>query len=252
MLNQDGTVRACREKPLVGQAAPLTLQDKRWDESERVQRVYALGVTPCPQCKAPFRRSRRPYFVCESCEHRWSENPLIEALGNFLEDLHAHHPWDWFFTGTFANPVSPNGAHYMFNRYMQGIQRQMAQAQIGKPACGTDYSDADGQPSILKFRVYKPYAFRADEYGPLGGRFHLHALIGNVSMVERFCGELLGKRVWGKPCCAVHRWPCGYARIFPYEPARGARFYLSKYVTKALGDYDLIGFEPGEPILRSR
>jgi len=173
-------------------------------------------------------------------------------LGNFLEELHTHHPWDWFFTGTFANPVSPPGAHYMFNRYMQGIQRQMAQAQIGKPACGTDYSDADGQPSILKFRVYKPYAFRADEYGPLGGRFHLHALIANVSMVERFCGELLGNRVWGKPCCAVHRWPCGYARIFPYEPALGARFYLSKYVTKALGDYDLIGFEPGEPILRSR
>jgi len=77
-------------------------------------------------------------------------------LGGFLEDLHTHHPWNWFFTGTFANPVSPSGAHYMFNRYIQDIQQQMAQEQIAKPACETDYSDVDGQPSLLTFPVYKP------------------------------------------------------------------------------------------------
>ena len=229
----------------------LTVKDKQREEDERIAKVLALGRTACPKCQVPYQPGRfhRPYFICPSCGHRWSENP-VTALGRFLEQLDTDHPWDWFFTGTLANPISPAGAHYMFTRYVQGIQRQMAQDQIGKPACGTDYSEVDGQPSILKFRVFTPYAFRADEYGPLGGRFHLHALIGNVSTVTRFCGERLGKRVWGKLCCAVHRWPCGYARIFPYDPSLGARFYLSKYVTKALGDYDLIGIEPGQPILR--
>jgi hypothetical protein len=231
----------------------VTVKDKKRDEVERIAKVIALGDTSCPKCQAPYRRGKfkRPYFICACCGHRWSENPVTDALGRFLEELHGHHPWDWFFTGTFAKPISPAGAHYMFSRYLETIQRQMTREQIGKPACGTDYSAADGQPSILKFRVFTPYAFRADEYGPLGGRFHLHALIGNVKTVTRFCGQLLRQGDWGKPCCALHLWSCGYARIFPYEPSLGARFYLSKYVTKALGDYDLIGIDPGQPILRN-
>ena len=139
----------------------------------------------------------------------------------------------------------------MFMRYMEGIQKTMAQQELGKPACGIDYSAIDGQPSMLDFAHFKPYAFRADEYGPIGGRFHLHALIGNVNSMPRFCGARLGKQQWGIDCCGLHRWPCGYARIFSYDPALGARFYLSKYVTKALGDYAFFGLEPGEPIVSS-
>jgi hypothetical protein len=50
---------------------------------------------------------------------------------------------------------------------------------------------------------------------------------------------------WGRPCCWLHRWPCGYARILPYDPTKGARYYVAKYVSKTLGDYDFIGFEEG-------
>ena len=156
--------------------SPLTVSAEQRDLANRIAAVEALDRVACPRCNAPYRGTLfPPYFVCICCRHRWSENPRVDALGNFLEQIHTHHPWQWFFTGTFARPVSASGAHYMFVRYMEGIQREMAQQQHGKPACGTDYSEADGQPSLLKFATYKPYAFRADEYGPIGGRFHLHA-----------------------------------------------------------------------------
>jgi len=147
---------------------------------------------------------------------RWSENPLIEALSTFLEELHKTYPWDWFATFTFARTISPNGAAYWFERYLR--------------AAGNE-------------GVAKPYAFRADEYGPLFGRFHLHALIGNVSHLTLWCGDFLPPNAWGKKCCWLHRWPCGYARIFPYDPALGARYYLSKYITKQLASWDLLGIE---------
>jgi len=131
----------------------------------------------------------------------------------------------------------------MFNRYMEALQRTMTRQQLGKEAVGTDYSEVDGQPSLVEFKVTKPYAFRADEYGPATGRFHLHALIGNVKTVAMYCGRHLPAGFWGKSCCALHQWPCGYARLFAYDPQLGARFYLSKYVTKAMGDWQLVGFE---------
>jgi hypothetical protein len=88
------------------------------------------------------------------------------------------------------------------------------------------------------------YAFRGDEYGVLNGRFHIHALLGNVGNFPAYCGKSLAARNSGekpRPCCGVHSWPGGYARVFPYDPAISATGYVSKYVTKDFGDYELIG-----------
>ena len=66
------------------------------------------------------------------------------------------------------------------------------------------------------------YAFRGDEYGVLNGRYHIHALLGNVGDFPAYCGERLPARNPGdkpRPCCGVHSWPGGYARVFPYDPA---------------------------------
>jgi hypothetical protein len=146
-------------------------------------------------------------------------NSLATVWGDWLEDLGKEWPWDWFGTFTFSNPsVTSAAAHYFFHRFIR-----MA-AQTG---------------------VAQPYAFRADEYGPRGGRLHLHALIGNVSHLQRFCGVRLPPHSWGKLCCWVHRWPCGYARILAYDASQGARYYVSKYVMKALGDWELLGFDSG-------
>lgn len=197
----------------------LTVADQQHDIQKRIAAAEALGKTQCPKCASPYDRGKfaRPYFICRQCGHRWSENPIVEALSGFLEDLHQKYPWDWFGTFTFARKaISPEGACYWFRRYLEEAGR------VG---------------------IAKPYAFRADEYGPATGRFHLHALIGNVSHLTMYCQQRLLAREWGRPCCWLHRWPCGYARIFPYDPSRGARHYLSKYVTKDLANWDLIGFE---------
>jgi hypothetical protein len=123
--------------------------------------------------------------------------------------------WDWFGTYTFARSVSASGAHHMFNSHLRWLEKQ-AQMPL--------------------------YAFRADEYGLLNGRFHLHALIANVGTIESYCGERLPPGVWGRPCCALHSWPCGSARVLKYDPEIGATGYVSKYVFKdRFGDYDVFG-----------
>jgi hypothetical protein len=83
--------------------------------------------------------------------------------------------------------------------------------------------------------------FRADEYGPHGGRLHLHALVSNVAHLHRF--------TW------MNRWEKrnGYARILPFDPERGAAHYCAKYVIKQFGDWDLsdniAAFGQYQPIL---
>lgn len=152
-------------------------------------------------------------------------NPLTDALGKWLSELHQQFPWDWFATFTFARKeITEFGAQYWLRRYLEDAA-----------AAG----------------AAKPYAFRADEYGPLYGRYHMHALVGNVSHLQIYCGTWLPMGDWGRPCCWLHRWPCGIARIFPYDPRRGANYYLSKYVVKALANWELIGFETGDLVFRA-
>lgn len=45
----------------------------------------------------------------------------------------------------------------------------------------------------------------------------------------------------------THAWPCGYARVLPYDPELGARYYVGKYVMKHLAECELFGFPgPGD------
>jgi catechol 2,3-dioxygenase-like lactoylglutathione lyase family enzyme len=125
--------------------------------------------------------------------------------------------WDRFATYTTNMLVKPETVHTMFRHHLQFIEEKTHIA---------------------------PYAFVADEYGVLNGRFHIHALIGNVRAFPAFCGELLPPREPGdkpRPCCGVHSWPGGYARVFVYDPEIKASGYVSKYVVKNFGHYDLIG-----------
>jgi hypothetical protein len=40
----------------------------------------------------------------------------------------------------------------------------------------------------------------------------------------------------------THSWLGGYARVLPYDPALGAKHYVSKYVIKGhLAEWDLLG-----------
>lgn len=145
-----------------------------------------------------------------------------EQMAGWLDQL---APWDWFSTYTFSELTSAEGAHHMFRIHLGWLEKK-----AGIPI----------------------YAFRADEYGAQRGRLHIHALIGNVARLTAFCGERYAPGTWGRPCCGLHGWPCGIARVLPYDPAIGATGYVTKYVTKDFGDYELIGIPEAvpQPVLR--
>src|SRR5688572_12795773 len=146
---------------------------------------------------------------------------IKEAMGEWLGGL---APWDVFSTWTFSRPASVNGAMYWAHRHLDWLEKA-----------------AGGQI----------YAFVGAEQGNRGGLIHLHALVGNVGHLQRFCGTLLPPGSWGRTCCMVHSWPAGYARVLPYDPKQGAAFYVSKYVTKQLAEWELFGFPATfQPVLK--
>ncbi|MGA2979620.1 MAG: hypothetical protein ABSD76_08520 [Terriglobales bacterium] len=124
------------------------------------------------------------------------KSQLAEGWGQFLSQF----PWDWFATLTFREEVKSFSAHRLFARFARGIER------------------AAEQPIFW---------FRADEIGSRLGRFHIHALFGNVSHLRRL--------FW------MDRWSdvAGYARILPFNDKRGAAYYCAKYLTKQDGDWEM-------------
>jgi hypothetical protein len=161
--------------------------------------------------------------------------------------------WDWFVTVTFSGLpasrtgdqprlVSPAGARYFFNRYLGWIEDAVNGWGYESSSRANGFGYADRQQYLLRQRVR---AFRGDEYGPLGGHLHIHALVAGVAGVAsppRYCGKKLPPGQWGKQCCWTHCWPCGFARVLLYDPKLGAGHYVSKYVTKRFGDWEFYGF----------
>src|SRR5215472_787867 len=101
------------------------------------------------------------------------ERLISDAWGEFLLGF----PWDWFATFTFREPVPSFRAHRLFGRFAREVE------------------EAAGLPIAW---------FRGDEYGPRGGRLHVHALMLNVGHLRRLS--------W------MDRWNrmAGYARILPF------------------------------------
>jgi hypothetical protein len=165
-----------------------------------------------------------------------------EQWANWLSGLAR---WDWFGTFTFSDPISSAGAHYWFDRYLRSVEDAINGWSLPDPKRSNGWGYADMQATLPRIYVK---AFRADEYGPRRGRLHMHALIAGVGELKRFCGQSLPPGQWGRKCCFVHAWPCGYARVLDYDPNLGAGYYISKYTVKAFGDWALYGFsgESGE------
>jgi len=137
---------------------------------------------------------------------------LKEAMGEWLGQL---APWDVFTTWTFSRPVRVEGAMYWARRHLRWVER-VAQQPV--------------------------YGFVGAEDGGTGGLVHLHALLGNVAHLRPYCGVRLAPGEWGRSCCLLHAWPCGIARVLRYDPRLRAAWYVSKYVTKELAEWDLVGF----------
>ena len=145
----------------------------------------------------------------EECVFSMSRQ-LVVAWGQFLSGF----SWDWYVTLTFRDWVKSFRAHRLFEQFMRDLEK------------------AAGIPIFW---------FRADELGTHGGKFHIHALIGNVAHLRRL--------TW------MDRWHdlAGIARILPFNAKRGAAYYCAKYVTKQSGDWELSdnlrAFHSYQPVL---
>jgi len=148
------------------------------------------------------------------CLKHWNaanQEKVKQEMGNWLGEL---APWDAFVTWTFERIVTAHGAMFWAKRHLRWLEK------------------AAEQPV---------YGFVGAERGKTGGLIHLHGLLGNVKHMNFFCGQRFARGQFGNKCCLVHAWPCGYARVFPYNPQLGAMHYVSKYSTKDLAEWDLFG-----------
>jgi hypothetical protein len=123
--------------------------------------------------------------------------------------------WHWFVTLTFVGDVKTFSARRKCEAWLRALER------------------ASGMPIAW---------YRGDEYGDRGGRFHFHLLVANVAHLDQF--------EW------MRRWEMmggGFARIYPYNSELGAAYYVSTYVTKQMGEWDMGGdveaFRVNQPML---
>lgn len=147
-----------------------------------------------------------------------SDEELKNEMGEWLGRL---APWDVFSTWTFSRLTQVGGAMFWARRHLRWLEER-AELPI--------------------------YGFVGVERGRNGGLVHVHALLGNVGHLKAYCGTPLNPGQWNRACCMTHAWPCGYARVFAYDPKLGARYYVSKYIAKRLAEWELIGF-PSAPQL---
>ena len=163
---------------------------------------------------------------------------LRERMGCWLGSL---ADWTQFATWTFSRPVSVAGASDLGRKHLDWLCRWDVDNERGL-AAGDERTRRRDERTRQKAASKRLQAFLATEKGETGGLLHLHALVARITTLPAFCGVILPPGEWGWKCCMTHGWPCGYARVLPYDPALGAKHYVSKYVTKGyLSEWELLG-----------
>jgi hypothetical protein len=121
--------------------------------------------------------------------------------------------WDWWVTLT-----------YDAKKFRSGSADHTAVGWARSEADWDSWLTDVVHEAALDDALAPPYWFRGREPNPYRYGTHFHALVGGVEHVSR-------RAAW-------QRWfsQHGHARIEPYDPQRGAGFYVAKYVTKELGD----------------
>jgi len=139
-----------------------------------------------------------------------------KCYGSWLDGYN----WNSFGTYTFKHLVSPQAALRAWGRFISdGFQEWAKRGAWNVP-------ESDGW-----------FWFAGVEEGRLYGRVHLHALMGHpddqgLDLLR--CAQT----------AAAWRQRNGIARVEPVEPGRGATYYVSKYVTKDLSEWQIGGAFP--------
>jgi hypothetical protein len=140
---------------------------------------------------------------------------MPKAFGLFVATL---APWNWFInpisfrdrTPGFGPPVS-NLALRKINEFMLRVQGK-AMGPVGWVI--------------------------AEEYGQLGGRYHVHALVTGVLNLSR--------NEWEKEACRCF----GRTQIQMFDQERGAAFYMTKCAGKLIGRIDFGGILKGRDLAK--
>jgi hypothetical protein len=170
-----------------------------------------------------------------------------ELMGTWLGELAV---WTHFCTWTFSRSVTVNAAMHFGKKHLRWLARWDVDAEHAgtvhefiEPNRYRDEREQRKDERVRQKAARKRLrAFLATERGETGGLVHLHALVAKITHLKAFCRMHLSDRQWGVKCCMLHGWPCGYARVFPYDPRLGAKHYVSKYVIKGyLAEWELLG-----------
>ena len=188
------------------------------------------------------------------------------VMGEWLEGL---RPWRCFSTWTFAQPVTVPGAMHQARDHVHRLENLVNGWELSLPSKKNGWGYVE-EPQLNTPRK-RVQAFVGVQEGGVGGLVHLHALVDGVDSLKVYCGGrlTLPEQVkQGRPmsyaeqvqqsmkptvgpgaprwpllsCCMVHAWPRGTARVFPYDPSKGAAYYVAKYITKRLAEWELLGF----------
>ena len=170
-----------------------------------------------------------------------------EGMGSWLGGLATY---THFCTWTFSRPISVEGAMGWGKRHLRFLARWDVDAErggtirefMGQNRYRDKYEQERDERARKKAAKKRLQAFLATERGETGGLLHLHSLVARITHLKAFCGVYLPEGEWGLKCCMAHSWPCGYARVRPYDPSRGAKYYVLKPIFKDhLGEYELVG-----------
>jgi len=123
---------------------------------------------------------------------RLRDRVLRREVGDFLFQFH----WQVFVTLTFASTCTSAAAHVAIMEWL--------------PKLGPDV-----------------YAYVGYEKGPAGGRIHCHALVGGLFRGSRDLNRLELQR--DAVAMAKRSWRLGDVDALPYDPKKGAAWYVSKY-----------------------
>jgi len=135
-----------------------------------------------------------------------TDKELTQVFGEWLATL---AEWEWFATFTFRDPpTNQRGWTRVGWKFAHSALRHWGD-ELQKACFG------DKQPRWVALMEYQRWR----------GVPHWHLLVANVPLSQR-------RMDW------VDWWykRYGIARVLPYDPALGARYYLAKYLTKEVAD----------------
>lgn len=142
-------------------------------------------------------------------------NELTDAWGNWIDEVGTRRGgWSWYATLTYSKEP-------------EGFKGRSSEAMGGWNKIGEGYAVRSCDKWLTEVGQIHGmedfHWFRAMEYQRERGVPHWHLLMGGMGDTRR---DECWKEWFGR---------YGFARILPYDPGLGARFYLCKYVSKDLG-----------------